>query len=124
MSKFSAKLTPAGFSFNLVADNNEVIATSQTYKSLASCRGGIASVAACAPIASVEDQTTEDFEPTKCPKFQVYVDKAGEFRFRLLAKNGQNICAGEGYKKKTSCLNGIESVRRNVVDAEVVREEE
>lgn len=124
MGKFVIRSTEKGSRFNLVAGNGEVIAISQTYKSLASCKGGVASVKACAPVASVEDQTVEDFEPTKCPKFQVYVDKAGEFRFRLLAKNGQNICVGEGYKKKASCLNGIESVRRNAVDAEVVREEE
>jgi len=47
------------------------------------------------------------------PKFEVYKDKAGEFRFRLTAKNGQNILASEGYKTKASCMNGIESVKKN-----------
>ena len=47
------------------------------------------------------------------------MDKAGEFRFRLLAKNGQNIAASEGYVKLASCLNGIESVRKNAVDAAI-----
>jgi uncharacterized protein YegP (UPF0339 family) len=46
-------------------------------------------------------------------KFEVYKDKAGEFRFRLKAANGQNILASEGYKSKSSCMNGIESVRTN-----------
>ena len=81
--------------------------------------GGGASVAANAPVASVEDQTVEDWEKTKCPKFQIYQDKAGEFRFRLLARNGQNICHGEGYTQLRSCLNGVESVRKNVVDAAI-----
>lgn len=46
-------------------------------------------------------------------KFEVYKDKAGEFRFRLKAANGQNILASEGYAQKASCLNGIESVKKN-----------
>lgn len=45
--------------------------------------------------------------------FEIYKDKKGEFRFRLKAKNGQNILASEGYTTKASCENGIESVRKN-----------
>ena len=46
-------------------------------------------------------------------KFEVYKDKAGEYRFRLKAGNGQTILTGEGYKAKDGVLNGIESVRTN-----------
>ena len=46
-------------------------------------------------------------------KFEIYNDKAGEFRFRLKASNGQNILASEGYSAKSGCLNGIESVKKN-----------
>lgn len=46
-------------------------------------------------------------------KFEIYKDKAGEFRFRLKASNGQNILGSEGYARKPSCTNGIESVRKN-----------
>ena len=46
-------------------------------------------------------------------KFEIYKDKAGEFRFRLKAANGQNILASEGYSAKASCMNGIESVQKN-----------
>ncbi len=46
-------------------------------------------------------------------KFEIYKDKAGETRFRLKAGNGQIILASEGYKKKASAQNGIESVRKN-----------
>lgn len=48
--------------------------------------------------------------------FEVYQDKAGEYRFRLKASNGQNILGSEGYKTKASCLNGIESVKINAPD--------
>lgn len=55
-------------------------------------------------------------------KFELYTDKAGEFRFRLKAGNGQTILASEGYKAKPSAINGIESVKKNgPVDARYER---
>lgn len=49
-------------------------------------------------------------------KFEIYEDKAGEFRFRLKAGNGQVILASEGYKAKSGVTNGVESVRKNAPD--------
>lgn len=49
-------------------------------------------------------------------KFEIYKDKAGEFRFRLKAGNGQTILASEGYKAKAGCMNGVESVKKNALD--------
>lgn len=49
-------------------------------------------------------------------KFEVYADKAGEFRFRLKAGNGQAILASEGYKAKASCLGGVESVKKHALN--------
>ncbi len=49
-------------------------------------------------------------------KFELYQDKAGEYRFRLKAGNGQTILASEGYKQKSSANNGIESVKKNAAD--------
>ncbi|NLV25583.1 MAG: DUF1508 domain-containing protein [Methanomicrobiales archaeon] len=49
-------------------------------------------------------------------KFEVYKDKAGEFRFRLKAGNSKVILTGEGYKTKAGCTKGIESIRKNAVD--------
>ena len=73
-------------------------------------------------LAHVEDQTVENFETLTHPKYEVYQDKAGEYRFRLKAKNGQNIGKSEGYKTKASCLNGIESVGKNAPEAEIIAE--
>ncbi|MBN1623718.1 MAG: YegP family protein [Clostridia bacterium] len=56
-------------------------------------------------------------------KFEVYEDKAGKFRFRLKASNGQVIATGEAYSTKSACLNGVESVKKNAPDAEVVEVE-
>jgi uncharacterized protein len=52
-------------------------------------------------------------------KFELYKDKAGEFRFRLKAGNGQVIAVSEGYSSKASAMNGIESVKENAPGAEV-----
>ncbi len=51
-------------------------------------------------------------------KFECYTDKAGEFRFRLKASNGNTILSSEGYKSKASCSNGIESVKNNCGEAD------
>jgi len=119
MGKFEIKYAKTGPKFNLKATNGQIIASSQVYKDIKYCMAGIKSVARNAPVANLEDQTVEGFAREKCPKFEVYTDKAGEYRFRLKATNGQIIATGEGYVKKASCLNGIESVRKNVVDAPV-----
>ena len=121
MGKFVVKQTATGFKFNLKANNGEIIATSEVYASEASCLKGIESVKRCC-VGEVEDQTVEGFAKVKHPKFEVYTDKAGEFRFRLKARNGEIIATGEGYKAKPSCLNGIESIKKNAPEAPVVKE--
>ena len=121
MGKFVVKEVKTGFKFDLKAGNGEVIATSEVYTAEKTCLNGIESVRKNAVEAKLEDQTVENFETVTNPKFEVYVDKAGEFRFRLKARNGEIIATGEGYKAKASCLNGIDSIRRNAPDAEVTK---
>jgi uncharacterized protein len=54
-------------------------------------------------------------------KFEVYKDKAGQFRWRLVASNGRTIAeSGESFSGKQACLDGIESVRKNAPSAQVV----
>ena len=122
MGKFIVKTTKTGFRFNLLATNGQVIAVSETYSSEDACLNGIESVRRCC-LGPVEDQTVENFEVLKHPKFEVYTDKAGEFRFRLKARNGQIVAVSEGYKKMASCLNGIESVRKNAPESPIVKDE-
>ena len=122
MGKFVFKTVASGYKFDLKAGNGEVIATSEVYTAEKTCLNGIESVRKNAVEAKLEDQTVENFETVTNPKFEVYVDKAGEFRFRLKARNGEIIATGEGYKAKASCLNGIESIRKNAPDAAVVKE--
>ena len=119
VGKFVIKETKTGVKFDLKASNGEIIACSKVYTTLQSCKAGIASVVKNAPIAHLEDQTAEGYAVEKNPKFEVYVDNAGEYRFRLKAKNGQIIATGEGYKAKASCLAGVESVRKNAADGKI-----
>ena len=123
MGKFVIRATNTGIKFDLKAGNGEVIATSEVYASESACRKGIASVQKNAPAAAVENQTVEGWTVEKHPKFEVYTDKAGEFRFRLKATNGQIIAVSEGYKAIASCMKGIESVKKNAADAEIVVKE-
>ena len=121
MGKFVIKETASGVKFNLVAGNGQVIATSEVYNAEASCLKGIESVKKNAPIANVEDQTADPVVAATNPKFEMYTDKAGEYRFRLKARNGEIIAVSEGYTAKSGCENGIESVRKNAPDAEIVK---
>ena len=52
-------------------------------------------------------------------KFELYKDKAGKFRFRLKASNGEIIATGEAYESKASAKKGIESVQKNAADATI-----
>ena len=119
MGKFVVKATKTGFVFNLKAGNGETIATSEVYTTETACMKGIESVRKNAADAKLEDQTAAEVVAVTNPKFEVYTDKGGEFRFRLKARNGEVIAASEGYKAKVSCLNGVDSVRRNAPDAAV-----
>ena len=121
MGKFVIKQTKSGFSYILKAGNGEVVAVGgQVYSSLDSIKTGIASVAKNAPIANIEDQTTSSPKEQTNPKFEIYKDNSGKFRFRLKAKNGEIIACSEGYVKKDSCKKGIASVIKNAPDAPVI----
>ena len=119
-SKFEIRVTKnGGYRFALKAGNGQVISTSQVYKTVATCKKGIASVKVNA-LAHIEDQTADEVATLKNPKYEVYQDKAGEYRFRLRAKNGQVILSGEGYGTKANCQNGIASIGKNAPDAGIV----
>ena len=106
------------YTFNLKASNGEVILTaSETYTTLTACENGVASVKKNA-LSQIEDQTRN--ESAKHPKYELYQDKAGEFRFRRKAANGENIGKSEGYKAKASAKKGIASIGKNAPEAAVV----
>ena len=129
MGKFVIKKTPTGaFNFSLFAVNKEKIAVaSQVYSTKAACKKGMESVGKnavrCIDEERIEDQTLKTPTAKTCPKFEIYFDKAGLYRYRLIATNGESIAMSEeGYKSKSGVLNGIKSVSVNAINAEIVDE--
>ncbi len=120
MGRFEVKQTSnAGYMFNLIANNGKVICTSQTYASLATCKVGIESIRTnCG--SAIEDQTLVEPVLRKNPKYEIFLDVAEKYRFRLKASNGEIIAASQGYTRKDSCVKGIRSIAKHAPDAEIV----
>ena len=99
MGKFVVSVRKNGeFQFNLLATNGQVILSSEGYTTKTACLNGIESVKKNAQVEA---------------RFEVKEAKNGKPFFNLKATNGQVILTSEGYVKKESCLNGIESVKKN-----------
>ena len=118
--KFFITKTPKGFyRFSLLAGNHEKVLTSQNYVSLSNCRAGINTIKRNA-LSHIEDKTLKNAQEKKFPKYEVYFDNAGFYRYRMLAANGQNIAMVEdGYPTKQGCLSGIEAISRAAVEADI-----
>ena len=119
MGTFVIRTVPSGVKFDLYAANGQTILTSEVYRTAAACRKGIESVRKNAPKANIEDQTGVASRSLPHPKFELYTDKSGAFRFRLKARNGQIIAVSEPYSTKAVCRGGIESVQANACHSEV-----
>lgn len=99
--------------FSLYASNHAVIAYSQIYSSTTAVTTGINSVIANAAKAETEDTTLKKTVSLPCPKWEIYLDKAEQYRFRLYAPNGLIVChSSHGYASKSGCKGGIESIKR------------
>lgn len=122
MSKFTIRRVSSGVKFDLRAANGQTVLTSEVYKTEAACRAGIESVRKNAAAGKIEDQTGEDHKVLTNPKFELYRDKAGQYRFRLKARNGSVIAASDSYTTRSACRAGIESVIKNAGDAEAAGE--
>lgn len=119
MGKFMLRTVASGIKFDLLAANGRTILSSEVYATRAAALKGIASIRLNAPDAPVEDLTAEKPAPRKNPKFEVFLDKAEEYRFRMKARNGKIVGTSEGYTTLAGCLNGIESVKINAAEAEI-----
>jgi len=113
MPKFQLYKDIAGkYRFRLRADNNKIIAIGEAYEQYASCMNGIKSIQKNSK-APIEDTTVEG-QRFSNPKFQVYKDNAGKFRFHLYARNGEIIAdSSEGYETKDAAFNGIGVVEQS-----------
>ena len=118
MGKFIIRQTETGIKFDLKNDAGDVIATSQVYKSLSACKRGAESVQKNA-LAEIEDQTVEDFAVLTHPKYEVYKDAKGDYRFRLKAPNGQIVAISGAFKEVGSCMEQVAAVRAGAPDAQI-----
>ena len=116
------KIKKNGYTFKLKAGNGEIIAVSDLYSNVDSCKIGVEKVKKYS-LSHIEDQTVKNYDVMVCPKYEVYREKDGLFRFRLVDEQGFSIATGEGYTAKASCLNGITSIGRNAPGAVVIAEE-
>ncbi len=119
MAIFIVKQTATGFKFDLKTDNG-VIATSEVYNSEAACKKGVDS-AKNSSVGEIENQTVEGYEIKKHPKFEVYEDMGGAFRYRLKAVNGQIVatCGTLSYKTAAEALAVAEEVKATAAAAKV-----
>ena len=120
VGKFEIKKTKDGrFVFNLYASNHVIVATSQIYSSSQSALNGIKSIIANAEKSPIEDTTLKAFDTLSYPKWEIYLDKAEHFRFRLYASNGSCVVHSQGYTSKANCKKGIESIMKCAPTAEI-----
>lgn len=125
--KFVIKKTDKGnFVYKLYSSNYRVVAIGAgLYTSIASCKTGINSVRNNAASAPIEDQTLQKWEELKFPKWQIYTDKQGEIRLRLLASNGNIVATtNDGYLSKEAAKKGIAAIARAAKGAEIVRNDD
>ena len=112
------------YNYRLVASNGEtlIVGGGTGYAGLSGCKAGIESVRKNVGV-QIEDQTLQKHETLANPKFEIYLDKAGKYRYRLFARNGELLCNCEqGYASKDACKKGIASLAK-WVDSEIVAEE-
>lgn len=121
MGRFLVRRTATGYKFDLLAANGQPIAGSEVYETKAACVKGIRSVQKYAPVAKFLDLTREMNAVTN-PRFELFQDKGGDYRFRLRSRNGAVIAVSAPYSSQSACENGIESVRANALDAGIEEE--
>lgn len=122
LANFEIKKAKDGrFVFNLYASNHVIVATSQIYSTSQAAVNGINSVITNAKKAPIEDTTLKKFEAQSFPKWEIYLDKSEQFRFRLYAPNGSCICHSQGYTSKANCKNGIASIIKSCENHEITK---
>lgn len=96
--------------FRLRADNNQTVAVGEAHVEHEGCIKCITSMLNNRN-APIEDLTAGGSDKVPNPKFEIYTDAGGKFRFRLRAANGEVIASGEACESKSVCLENIDVVR-------------
>lgn len=122
--KYVIKKTDKGnFVFKLFSSNYRVVAIgAQAYTTLGAAKIGVQSIINNAEKAPIENQTLKNYETLKFPKWEIYLDKKGEYRLRLCATNGSLIATtNDGYADISGAKNGIAAVARASKGCAIVR---
>jgi hypothetical protein len=76
-----------------------------------------------APLGRRQDARLNETAPRRgniLMKFSIYKDRAGEYRWRLVATNGRTIAdSAEGYRSKADCGAGIQLVKTGAPSAQI-----
>lgn len=114
------------FVFKLISSNKRVVAIgAQAYTGLPGVKGGIQSVIKNAAKAPIQDSTLQKVVELKFPKWEIWVDKKGEFRLRLYASNGELVAStNDGYTSKPAAKNGIDAIARACIGCDIVRNDD
>ena len=107
------------YTFRLTTISGKTLAHSASYKNLAVCKKGIASLRINSD-APLEDNCTEEVNllalsgekkaPVRCPKIEIFKETEGgigSYNYTVKAKNGTVIARGEGYGTKMRCLEAM-----------------
>jgi uncharacterized protein YegP (UPF0339 family) len=98
------------FRWRLKADDKTLATSGQGYKAKADCKKGI-------------ERIKSDAD-TKL-KFEVYEDRKKDYRFKIVATNGQEIGASSGgYKDKSEAEKVVDMIKKGAKDAEVIEKKE
>lgn len=108
---YSIIKTATGVRFSLRKSTGEVLMNSEVYTSVDSCVRGIEAMQK-ASVGEIEDQTDPDAPKKKHPKYEIYTDRAGFYRFRLKAKNGEILSVSNGYRSMESCVAELSEAKK------------
>ena len=103
--KFEIKKVKTGYLFNLLANNGNVILTSEIYNDKKGAKNGV---------ASVQKNAGND------ARYELRESKNKQPYFVLLAANKQVIGKSQMYKSKKSCKSGMESVKNHAAEARIL----
>ncbi len=121
MGKIQIRTSADGYVFVLKAKNGEVIAMSNIFPDISACYPIIDYIMKFAPTALTDDKTTRRLVTVSNPKFEIFNNDSGAFFFHFVDRAGRVLLFSEPYTTKASAKNGIRSVQRNVLNAQVLK---
>lgn len=100
------------YRFRFKTSNGITVGHSQSYVKKNNVKNGVNLVISIAKNAEIADMTLDDSIPILGrPIYEIYIDDDMKYRFRLVAANGINLIASQGYQEKNNCINAVQAIR-------------